>query len=124
MLIPKTFFSGFQCLQRYKQILYFRFSKVVLALCAVLLVACASSEELEDPSEHQDNRILGLKIEQVQFSTKRPTSKVNPHDETRLGTSVTIPLGFVEPDMMPPGLEQEAEGSSEEIEESLPLENF
>ncbi len=96
----------------------------MLAALALSLAACASSEDLDSPPEDADNKVLGLKVESVQFSTKRPLSKVNPHEETRVGTSFTIPLGLMAPEMMPLGLDQDLEEGLGEADEPSPLENF
>lgn len=66
--------------------------KAFLILGALFLAACVTSEDIDRPHE-AENRILGLKVESVQFNTKRPNSSLNPHDETRVGTSFVIPLG-------------------------------
>ncbi len=82
------------------------FHTLVLCLGSLVLSACIISEDLDPPPSEDQNRILGLKVESVQFNTKRPNSTLNPHDETRVGTSFIIPLG--------------KEGSFMPLEEDLP----
>lgn len=72
------------------------------------------SEDLDHPPSEDQNRILGLKVESVQFNTKRPNSALNPHDETRVGTSFVIPLG-TEGSFMP--LEEEDRPEISSVEE-------
>ncbi len=69
------------------------FHTLLLGLGALVLSGCMLSEDLDPPPSEDQNRILGLKVESVQFNTKRPNSALNPHDETRVGTSFVIPLG-------------------------------
>lgn len=69
------------------------FNTLLLGLGALVLSGCMLSEDLDPPPSEDQNRILGLKVESVQFNTKRPNSALNPHDETRVGTSFVIPLG-------------------------------
>lgn len=124
MLILRTILSCLQPTKSRTLLVRYRLFSVMLAALALCLGACALSEDLDSPPEDADNRVLGLKVEPIQFNTKRPTGKVNPHDETRVGTSVTIPLGFTPTETMPRNVYRQKEESPEESDEPLPFDGF
>jgi hypothetical protein len=124
MLIYRTILSCLQPAKSLTLLVRHRIFSLMLAALALCLGACALSEDLDSPPEDADNRVLGLKVEPIQFNTKRPTGKLNPHDETRVGTSVTIPLGFTPTETMPRNVYREQENTQIDGDEPLPFDGF